>query len=152
MFFCKKAFDFEAKLTFFSLSSLAVRVPHNVSRRVLETQTPNPWLDRFRSGFIVKPIFYVLFLFFEKFFPGKTNGFFTFFNFSIHLHKEHYKTNPASIANPDPESVAGCPLPVARYWFYSKTNGFSMLFGLFACKTNDFSTISVARSIRPMLF
>ena len=75
-------------------------------------------------------------------FYNKTNGFSSIsvagFNFSVHLHKEHYKTNPASIGNPDPESVAGCPLPVARYWFYSKTNGFS--------------TISVAGSIKPMLF
>ena len=37
-------------------------------------------------------------------------------------------------------------------WFYSKTNGFSISFGLFACKTNVFSTISVAGSIKPMLF
>ena len=75
----------------------------------------------------------------------------------------------ASKGDADPESVApawlpGCP--VARGWFYSKTNGvsisfglfacktngFSISFGLFACKTNVFSTISVARSIKPMLF
>jgi len=56
----------------------------------------------------------------------------------------------ASIGRPDPESVAGCP--VARGWFYSKTSGCSINFGLFACETFGFSTISVARYIKPMLY
>ena len=44
-----------------SLNSLSVRVPHNISRRVLQVHGPNPWLERFRSGFIVKPFFQVAF-------------------------------------------------------------------------------------------
>ena len=47
----------------FSLNSLAVRVPHNVSRRVFQFQTPNPllvaggwWLAVAGIGFIVKPM------------------------------------------------------------------------------------------------
>ena len=31
--------------TVFSLNSLSARVPHNLSNRVVETQTPNPWLE-----------------------------------------------------------------------------------------------------------
>ena len=44
------------------------------------------------SGFTIKVKIYVLFYKGRKFFTGKTNGFFTFFNFSLHLHKEHCKT------------------------------------------------------------
>jgi len=42
--------------------------------------------------------------------------------------------------------LPGCP--VARGWFYIKTHGVSIYFGLFACETNGFSTISVARVIK----
>ena len=42
-------------------------------------------IPNFHSGFIVNVNFLVLFLFFEKIFIGKTNGFFTFLNFSIHF-------------------------------------------------------------------
>ena len=79
--------------TDFSLNSLSVRVPHNLSRRVLQVHGPNPWPERFRGRFIVKP--FVLFFIYmsRKFVSGKTNVFFTFFNFSLHLHKERYKTN-----------------------------------------------------------
>ena len=47
----------------YSLNSLSVRVPHNSSRRVLQTQTPNPlleaggwWLAVAGTGFTVKPM------------------------------------------------------------------------------------------------
>ena len=85
---------FRATFAFYcSLKSVAVRVPHNISRRVCESHGPNPWPERFRSRFIVKPFFLLFIYKSRKFFSGKTNGFFTFFNFSLHLHKEHYKTN-----------------------------------------------------------
>ena len=38
-------FDILSWLAFYSLNSLAVRVPHNISRRVLEFHSPNPLLE-----------------------------------------------------------------------------------------------------------
>ena len=35
-----------------SLNSLAVRVPHNFSRQVLQGHGPNPWLERSFSSFV----------------------------------------------------------------------------------------------------
>ena len=37
----------------FSLNSLAVRVPHNSSKRVMENQTPNPWPE-----LVLRPFFF----------------------------------------------------------------------------------------------
>ena len=37
----------------FSLNSLSVRVPHNLSRRVLQMHGPNPWAG---IGFAIKPM------------------------------------------------------------------------------------------------
>ena len=55
--------------------------------------------------------------------------------------------------------MAGCWLLVAGGcwdWFYSKTNGFASIRARRAVagsnKTNGFSTISVAGSIKPMVF
>ena len=77
-----------------SLNSLAVRVPHNISRRVSASRTPDPWAV-----------------------------------------------------------AGGCwLLAVAGTGFTIKPMVFQFLFGLFACKTNGFSTISVAGSIKPMVF
>ena len=57
-------------------------------------QTPNPWLGRFRSGFIVKPVVKVAFHDFTYCFIGRTHDLFPcFFNAGLHLHKGHYKTS-----------------------------------------------------------
>ena len=60
--------------------------------------------------------------------------------------------SPASMCAPDTESVAGGWWLVAGGGWVYKTNGFSISFGLFACKTNGFSMVSVAGSIKPLFF
>ena len=83
----------------FSLNSLAVGVAHNISSEYVETQTPDPQLERFRGHFIVKPFCLVFILVFGFVFSGKTNGFFIFLCFSIHfrfgsaLERKHSKTS-----------------------------------------------------------
>ena len=65
----------------FSINSLSVRVPHNLSCLVLEFQTPNPLLECFRGCFIDKPMFLVFIYAFEHIFTGKKQTFvFTFSN------------------------------------------------------------------------
>ena len=76
------------------------------------------------------------------------------------------KFSRASIAHPGPESVSRAVAGRCRDWFYSKTN---VLVDVFCCpiyktntffndfrcpiyKTNAFLMISLARSIKPMLF
>ena len=118
-----------SKTNCFSLNSLSVRVPHNFSRRVLQTQGPNPWLERFRGRFIVKPLFLFFIYMSRKFFSGKTNGFFTFFNFSLHLHKERYKTN-------------------AFFTFFN----FSLHLHKERYKTNGFFGFKASLLVKPMVF
>ena len=112
-----------------SLNSLSVRVPHNISRRVCELHGPNPWLERFRGRFIVKPLFLFFIYMSRKFFSGKTNGFFTFFNFSLHLHKERYKTN-------------------AFFTFFN----FSLHLHKERCKTNAFLIFLSEKTVKPVVF
>ena len=49
-----------------------------------------------------------------------------------------HNSSRTSVCESDPESVGRIRCPVARGWFYSKTNGFL--------------TFSVARSVKPMVF
>ena len=89
-----------------SLNSLSVRVPHNFSRRVLQTQGPNPLLEIgfttlfFNTGFIlvfalfyfftIKPVvFFIALHFYNK---NHVNQ--CFFNM---LERKHSKTNGFSI-------------------------------------------------------
>ena len=60
-----------------SLNSLSVRVPHNSSCRVLPLHGPNPWLERFRCGFIVKPMF-LFFIYMIRFFSLEKHMFLFF--------------------------------------------------------------------------
>ena len=69
-------------LFFLSLNSLAVRVPHNISRRVLQTQGPNPLLEiGFTTLVFKKPVILSWLLLFSVFFTIKPLVFFTVLHF-----------------------------------------------------------------------
>ena len=86
-------------------------------------------------------MFYVLFLVRRNVFSGKTRVFFfTFFNFSIHLHKEHCKTN------------AFFNLSIHLHKEQCKTNVFFNVFERKHSKTSGFSIFLSENTVKPVLF
>ena len=116
----------------FSLNSLAVRVPHTISRRVFVIQTPDPLLRPVArlsgAGFTLKLMFFSISF---GLFACKTNG------FSISFGLVACKTNVVST------------IPVARS---IKQLCFFNDFGGPIYKTNVFLLLFWTLIIKPMLF
>ena len=74
-------------LSFSSLNSWAVRIPHNFSRRVCVNHAPNPWLEiGFKASLLVKQMVFQ----YLKQKHSKTNGFSTFLNENTIKHMFFY--------------------------------------------------------------
>ena len=86
-------FDYGVYKTNGSLNSLSVRVPHNLSSRVLQLHGPNPWLGK--KGAFSLQFFKIMMAktWRPNIFLYKTNGFFTFSILDVFFDYGVYKTN-----------------------------------------------------------